>query len=401
MLTSAPTPAHPFIRAQALNCSCFIPVWSGNHVSTYKGVKHIDGGFTNNLPVFDEHTIRICCFSGASDISPCDGARMEMLSGSFQGMPFDISWKNTRRMKRALFPPPASVIVGLLEQGFHDTKDFILTNDLIQCAKCYSGGLLGGDKIYAKVTPTISPAASPALSRSSSLLDFGDLQRASSFRRHLSASHEGRGAGAKPVTGFAAALRNKLQRVAAPGPARPADANNNSRPAPPTIVVDQAPELEPRPRAGKRIVSIIDIMNNGEPSEGVPGGRSGAAEPVADKFLAGRRATQARLDAGAALLPDRFSASPEPLPSCPPSPNLNRHCAECIRMRQEARLDLLDEHIRRAAERYRHVGEPGREWAGLVGRLAGPLRWFRQQMGAKSSYSFGGASQAALETLAT
>ena len=43
----------------ALTCSCFIPFFSGYSIPKFKGEKYIDGGFTNQLPVLDEHTVTI------------------------------------------------------------------------------------------------------------------------------------------------------------------------------------------------------------------------------------------------------------------------------------------------------------------------------------------------------
>lgn len=112
---------------------------------------------------------------------------------------------------------------------------------------------------------------------------------------------------------------------------------------------------------------------------------SGCANPRKKPFLNRRNTLQAMSNAELLVLEDKFSPAPEPLPSYPPSPNLNRHCTDCMRLRQEARLDNLEEEIRSEVEKY-HVPEPPLK-DGLKSRLGGPLRWIRQ-LGVKSSYKF-------------
>lgn len=350
-------------RPQALNCSCFIPLWSGDHVSTYKGVKHIDGGFSDNLPVFDEHTIRVCCFSGPSDISPYDRAKMELLSGTVLNTPIYLNFANCRRFRKALFPPPADYIVDLLERGFHDTKDFILTNDLIQCNSCYGSSDLHALPIFAKPGPTLTPSASPALSR------------AGSVQPRAKPAPEQRPRAPATPRAFSTQLQERLDRVGSPdsalGQCEPERSQSlssvRSLPvAPPEIVVEDVDKTED---------SAIESDSSW----------SETARQPANKFKPLlRRNTQSQLLGDSSLLEAKFTLAPDPLPSCPPSPNLNRHCTECIRLRQEARLDLLEDRIRTEVDKYRRLGRAP-EASKLGSVLMSPIRWMRR-FATKSSY---------------
>lgn len=171
-------------------------------------------------------------------------------------MPLNINFANLRRISKALWPPTISTIVQLLERGYHDTKDFILTNDLIQCDDCYGKTDLQDSLIYQKLSPTLTPNASPAISRSASINQFSPARR------------------------------------------RTIQAEN----------------------------SLL-------------------------------------------VVPDRFVQHQNP--SCPPSPNLNRHCKECLKMRQEARLDQVDEKLLAEADKWQD-GEDSRN------KSTSPFRWVRQ-----------------------
>lgn len=485
-------------------------------MSTYKGVKHIDGGFTNNLPVFDEHTIRVCCFSGASDIAPFDRSQGEFRSVCLMGMPLMLNWKNLRRGRRALWPPPPSYIIELLERGFHDAKNFILSNDLIQCNSCFKSTEPQLQPIYSKLTPTISPAASPAISRAGSHMNLADLTRSASFRRRKEAAREteatirqleqmleankagdappslfgrrrsksgkqitlealarlpqqaGEAEEAKASKSFARRLRDKFARSSPSkkptgsdgaksscgSSERGVDSGEEGRSQTasaslvmPTIVVDEeqraaadddedagrataspAPAAEresaaelaslssalgSRPSSSSSSASPSPSSGASESGDSAVGGlrSSGTGKPVAapanttrrmsnqspsDKFLASRKMSlaaskaelqeQQELNGTNSLLPDRFAFAPSQLPSCPPSPNLNRHCGECIRLRQQARLDEIDPAIKLEAERYGSMEskDPEKEFGSLRQRLFG---WFRGQFGA-AKYSY-------------
>jgi len=510
----------------ALNCSCFIPVWSGNHVSTFRGVKHIDGGFKNNLPAFDEHTIRVCCFAGPSDIAPYD-PHSQLLQTSVAGMPVYLTWRNLGRLKRALWPPPASYIMQLLEQGFHDTKAFILSNDLIQCHQCFGQLEHDHQPIYSRLkNPTISPACTPAVSRSPSFRQLAGLlplgtetgthkpeaevppvgapseylgsaggekrqEDATAQRRaRLSSgsSAEGGSLGScesaadsttssgvfsneEPPTGsstggsqqakgrsLGSLLRTRLgalarsQKRQSSGEGGPMGAGSGA----PAIVLETPDEGERRCAEELLAAECLELGGGSgggsakeeEPAEKQPHldeadsswseeslvqsariklRRGSRSKPLVscgpspmDKFVRRmsstpvqetsaneqaeqencaqdkeRPADQEQQQQQAGLLgANRFAMAPSPLPSCPPSPNLNRHCGECSRMRQQARLDELDEQIKKQAELYRNLSsepDPEKEFASLIegtGFRSKVGRFFRKITGKKSKNEY-------------
>lgn len=340
-------------------------------MSTFRGVKHIDGGFSDNLPVFDEHTIRVCCFSGPSDISPYDRAKLELLSGTVLNTPFYLNLANCRRFRKALFPPPADYIVNLLERGFHDTKDFILSNDLIQCDACYRKQGLSNQPLLNKVRPTITPQLSrnPSVHGGSPRALGGSLNSLVLLEKLRNSSPD--------------SAMDGLDRAHSPvSPGTPPCEAQPSVPAlsPPTIVVEEYSS------AGQLIKS--DSLEDSAIESDSDSANSSPRETPREKFKpALRRNTLAQVGGESLLaIKDKFTLAPNPLPSCPPSPNLNRHCTECIRLRQEARNDLVEDEIRREAEKYRVIRAP--KESKLKSTLASPIRWLRQ-VGVKSSYNFG------------
>lgn len=57
---------------QVLQCSSWIPLFSGILPPMVNGVRYMDGGFSDNLPTLDENTITVSPFCGESDICPRD-----------------------------------------------------------------------------------------------------------------------------------------------------------------------------------------------------------------------------------------------------------------------------------------------------------------------------------------
>lgn len=388
-------------------------------MSTYKGVKHIDGGFSDNLPVFDEHTIRICCFSGPSDISPYDRAKMELLSGKVFNTPLYFNFTNCRRFRKALFPPPSAYIIDLLERGFHDSKDFILSNDLIQCDSCYRRTDLRDQPFYARPSPSITPRATPLQTPSGSLLNLAEL-RAPAHRGREGAEEApqslsvllGGAPGSDPRAAqkranLSSLLREKLHSCS-PDSGLSSSASlagsptneflgRSASPGPAIVVEDvDAPKLEAK---GERPSPLDDGAADDDSASSVSGSSDSEGESSGQRSAKGeqrpkalRRTTMLNRNSEQQLVTgDKFTLAPSPLPSCPPSPNLNRHCSECIRMRQEARLDLVEEDIRQEALKY-YVGGPPAHGASLGSKLSNPIRWLRQ-LGMKSSYKFEQAPQ--------
>ncbi|KAG9509158.1 Patatin-like phospholipase domain-containing protein 2 [Fragariocoptes setiger] len=384
----------------ALNCSCFIPVWSGNHCSTYKSEKYIDGGFVDNLPVFDEHTIRVCCFAGPTEISPYDRSTMTMMSGKVQNMPIYFNFLNLARGRRALFPPPADYILKLIETGYRDTKHFILKSDLIKCDKCYQRlGCLGPDMI--------SPSISPALSRAPSMCSLSDKiiyqpsKHHTAFRGMTDEELEKGLSKLTVATCRASSPKSQLETTAKNllAPLFKSPSNNKQ------VVPKEVPEIEfeiiadeektaPDHTTNASIINEVIITtteydeqqqvlekqcdddNNGY--DNINSNNNNLIVVTADSNDA--KKTSFNLS-DQLTLPEKFTRAPN---SCPPSPQLNRHCAECIRMRHEARLDTMEEDdLMQEIQCYLPPHEAHSDNFGA--KLLAPFRWIRS-LGTKSSY---------------
>ncbi|KAM9327817.1 patatin-like phospholipase domain containing 3 [Pholidichthys leucotaenia] len=125
---------------QALICSCFIPVYCGLIPPSFRGVRYVDGGISDNLPLSElKNTITISPFSGESDICPRDQ------STSFHELRFtntsiQINVGNMYRLTRALFPPEPKVLAEMCQNGYKDALRFLEENNLLMVG-CPTSGL--------------------------------------------------------------------------------------------------------------------------------------------------------------------------------------------------------------------------------------------------------------------
>ncbi|KAF7267490.1 hypothetical protein GWI33_019288 [Rhynchophorus ferrugineus] len=120
---------------QALLASAFIPVFSGLFPPKFKGVRYMDGGYSDNLPTLDEHTITVSPFCGESDICPRDDSS-QLFHINIANTSIELSKHNIYRMVRILFPPPPETLANMCKQGFDDALRFLHKNNLINCTKC-------------------------------------------------------------------------------------------------------------------------------------------------------------------------------------------------------------------------------------------------------------------------
>uniref|UniRef100_A0A0K0FAD1 PNPLA domain-containing protein n=1 Tax=Strongyloides venezuelensis TaxID=75913 RepID=A0A0K0FAD1_STRVS len=111
----------------AICASCYIPGWSANISSPHPvvdGISYIDGGISNNLPVFDDiETVTISPFSGNADISPVDNSLLSSLLPmqiTFGKQVYSASLANFQRMGYALFPPKGETLKMYYDLGFKD-----------------------------------------------------------------------------------------------------------------------------------------------------------------------------------------------------------------------------------------------------------------------------------------
>ncbi|XP_074481495.1 patatin-like phospholipase domain containing 3 [Sebastes fasciatus] len=135
---------------QALICSCFIPVYCGLIPPSFRGVRYVDGGISNNLPQSElKNTITISPFSGECDICPRDN------STSFHELRFtntsiQMNLGNMYRLSRALFPPEPKVLAEMCQSGYKDALRFLEENNLLMLEHPTSG-----------LAPPESPPESP------------------------------------------------------------------------------------------------------------------------------------------------------------------------------------------------------------------------------------------------
>ncbi|XP_053319215.1 patatin-like phospholipase domain-containing protein 2 [Spea bombifrons] len=116
---------------QALICSAFVPIYCGIIPPSFRGVRYVDGGISNNLPEYElKNTITVSPFSGESDICPRDNStnfhELRVTNTSIQ-----LSLPNLYRLTRALFPPEPKVLGEMCQQGYNDALRFLKDNHLL------------------------------------------------------------------------------------------------------------------------------------------------------------------------------------------------------------------------------------------------------------------------------
>ncbi|XP_067655192.1 1-acylglycerol-3-phosphate O-acyltransferase Pnpla3-like [Haliotis asinina] len=119
---------------QALLCSAFVPFYSGLIPPKFRGVRYVDGGLSDNLPILDEDTITVSPFSGESDICPSDGSS-NFLHITLVNTSMQCTTENLYRLSHALFPPHPEVLSDMCRQGFDDALVFLQTNNMISCTR--------------------------------------------------------------------------------------------------------------------------------------------------------------------------------------------------------------------------------------------------------------------------
>ncbi|CAG9856648.1 unnamed protein product [Phyllotreta striolata] len=120
---------------QALLASAFIPIFSGLIPPKFKGVRYMDGGYSDNLPTLDENTITVSPFCGESDICPRDDSS-QLFHINIANTSIELSKHNMYRIVRILFPPRPEVLSNMCKQGFDDALRFLHRNNLINCTRC-------------------------------------------------------------------------------------------------------------------------------------------------------------------------------------------------------------------------------------------------------------------------
>ncbi|KAI8440590.1 hypothetical protein MSG28_001811 [Choristoneura fumiferana] len=89
-------------------------VYDGKNVivSEFHGIRYMDGGFSDNLPILNENTVNVANTS------------------------IELSKQNITRLGRILFPPKPEVLSNMCKQGFDDALRFLHRNNMISCTRC-------------------------------------------------------------------------------------------------------------------------------------------------------------------------------------------------------------------------------------------------------------------------
>uniref|UniRef100_A0A7E4UR30 PNPLA domain-containing protein n=1 Tax=Panagrellus redivivus TaxID=6233 RepID=A0A7E4UR30_PANRE len=122
---------------KCLLASCFIPMYSmgyGAIPPEIDGDSYIDGGITENLPVFkDMNTVTISPFSGSALICPHDQNLFEWKM-TLGNQLLKVNMSNVVRGAQALFPPSRATLHAYYEMGYRDGMKFLLNNGYLERA---------------------------------------------------------------------------------------------------------------------------------------------------------------------------------------------------------------------------------------------------------------------------
>ena len=120
----------------AVCASSFVPVMSGFMFPKFRGEFVLDGGYSDNLPIPESHTITVCPFTGDASICP-----KEERSGLWKffhssGGYVNVTMNNLLRFKDAVFSTKIQSLESLFIEGFSDASKFLLAKTKIKCQQC-------------------------------------------------------------------------------------------------------------------------------------------------------------------------------------------------------------------------------------------------------------------------
>ncbi|XP_019570615.2 1-acylglycerol-3-phosphate O-acyltransferase PNPLA3 [Rhinolophus sinicus] len=114
----------------ALICTSFIPVFCGLIPPSFRGVRYIDGGVTNSLPMSDaKTTITVSPFHGESDICP-KVKSTNFFHVDFTQLSLRLCSENIYLLSCVLFPPDVKVLAEICFQGYTDAIRFLEENGI-------------------------------------------------------------------------------------------------------------------------------------------------------------------------------------------------------------------------------------------------------------------------------
>ncbi|OWF56590.1 patatin-like phospholipase domain-containing protein 2 [Mizuhopecten yessoensis] len=140
---------------QALLTSAFVPLYSGLVPPSFRGVRYVDGGLSDNIPQLNSETITVSPFCGESDICPRDSSA-NLMHITLSNTSFQCSGDNLYRMSRALFPPHPEILSDMCQEGFDDCLRFLQRNNLISCTRHLSvrSSIVSVSKVLSKAAST-------------------------------------------------------------------------------------------------------------------------------------------------------------------------------------------------------------------------------------------------------
>ncbi|XP_053934255.1 patatin-like phospholipase domain-containing protein 2 isoform X4 [Cuculus canorus] len=117
---------------QALICSSFVPIYCGLIPPSFRGVRYVDGGISDNLPHYEsKNTITVSPFAGECDICP-KGKSANFHEMNVTNTSIQLSLGNLYRLTQALFPPEPKVLGEICEQGYSDALKFLKENGILK-----------------------------------------------------------------------------------------------------------------------------------------------------------------------------------------------------------------------------------------------------------------------------
>ncbi|XP_004642507.1 patatin-like phospholipase domain-containing protein 3 [Octodon degus] len=134
----------------ALLCSCFIPFLCGLIPPTFRGVRYMDGGASNNLPVLDSQTtITVSPYYGECDICPKIKST-NFLHVTITNLSLRLCLGNLYLLSRAFFPPDVKVMGEICLRGYLDALRFLEENSI--CSRLQPCLTLPKEELEPEVT---------------------------------------------------------------------------------------------------------------------------------------------------------------------------------------------------------------------------------------------------------
>uniref|UniRef100_A0A8D2AYU6 Acylglycerol transacylase n=1 Tax=Sciurus vulgaris TaxID=55149 RepID=A0A8D2AYU6_SCIVU len=158
----------------ALLCSCFIPFYCGLIPPAFRGVRYVDGGASDNIPLADaKTTITVSPFYGECDICPKIKST-NFLHVNVTNLSFRLCLENVYLLSRALFPPDTKV-GGICLRGYLDACRF-LEESGIRPRPSWCSWAPG--RVHRRLEVRLGEVAASSLREDASLCSFSALTEA-------------------------------------------------------------------------------------------------------------------------------------------------------------------------------------------------------------------------------